>query len=70
MQLPGCGSDVCLAADVTFRLIHDIARCTVDVVVVGKRALTHCTFKLWYSLAAAEPGLNRKQEHLGAGFLE
>ena len=41
MQLPGCGSDVCLAADVTFRLIHDIARCTVDVVVVGKRALTH-----------------------------
>ena len=53
MQLPGCGSDVCLAADVTFRLIHDIARCTVDVVVVGKRALTHCTFKLWYFLAAA-----------------
>ena len=44
---------LCLAADVTFRLIYDIARCTVDVVVVGKRALTHCTFKLWYSLAAA-----------------
>ena len=53
MQLPGCGSDVCLAADVTFRLIYDIARCKVDVVVVSKRALTHCTFKLWYSLAAA-----------------